>query len=870
MKEGGFILRSWVSNCAELNSQFEIDDSGVSHSMDHERVLGYKYFPESDKLSVAETFTKSNDSSITKRSVLAYISRVFDPLGLYVPVTVRGKIFIQKLWKAKLCWDDRLPLELENEWNLIRRELEQLPQVGFDRRAYNNEELSLIICCDSSKEIYGFCCYTESTFDSQRRFNLVFAKAKSAPLKSKSLPTLELMAVFLALKCLPSILSALNCQIRSLTISVDAQIVLSWILTSNVKTKNVFARNRIIDISNLRAELKTKYALTCNFTYLPSEENPADLLTRGISKAKWVEKMDFWVHGPNFFRNELKDWPKRNLNCLSEESKLLTLNSAKVQNIDSVNFSSLFSIKKYSSLAKTLNVTATILLFIAKLKRKTKTKLECVNKTRKYMVQTEQHKHFSLELKFLKTKQGTVPLLVKNLSLFLDNDQIIRSKGRLENCAYLSYNVRNPVLLPKHSFLTELVIVDAHEECKHLGVATTLSAVRKKGIWIPQGRTVVRSIVSRCVVCKKINSFSFKYPKVPDYVSDKVNFTHPFKYTGIDTTGHLFVKLNDKVTKMYILVFTCLNIRAVHLELLPSLNCNDFLLAFIRFCNLFTIPDTVYSDNAKTFVQGMGILSNSSVNDEFEQHLIKNNIRHLRIPLYAAWIGSAWERLIRIIKNCLHKAMGRKQMNYFELITLLSDIENAINSRPLTYLSENLDAITPNSFIKYSAGGNVMLDGVAGAELAGPDRSALVRTLEKRDETFAYFRELWVEDYLLSLRENSRDVYQFGWENKIDVGDVVLMSSPNKPRYQWQMGRVQQLLPGKDGVVRTVKMMRPDRSTGVYYIRMLYPLELSVAPVLTAPPDEPQERADSNPAIESRPQKRAAARICLQRLAASN
>ena len=69
MKEGGFILRSWVSNCAELKFQFEIDYSGASHSMDHERVLGYKYLPESDNLSVAETFTKSNNSSVTKRSI---------------------------------------------------------------------------------------------------------------------------------------------------------------------------------------------------------------------------------------------------------------------------------------------------------------------------------------------------------------------------------------------------------------------------------------------------------------------------------------------------------------------------------------------------------------------------------------------------------------------------------------------------------------------------------------------------------------------------------------------------------------------------------------------------------------------------------
>ena len=222
---------------------------------------------------------------------------------------------------------------------------------------------------------------------------------------------------------------------------------------------------------------------------------------------------------------------------------------------------------------------------------------------------------------------------------------------------------------------------------------------------------------------------------------------------------------------MYILVFTCLNIRAVHLELLPSMSCADFLQAFIRFCNSNSIPSAVYSDNASTFLQSMGILADSRTDDAFSEYLIKNNIKHIKIPLYAAWVGAYWERMIRTIKSCLSKTVGRKHFNYFDYLTLLSDVQNCINSRPLTYVdSESLDVITPNSFLKFETGRSLILD-VSEIEYEASGRRELVETLLKRDERLEKFKEMWNEGYLLSLRESSRDVYQDAWENKVSVGD---------------------------------------------------------------------------------------------------
>ena len=91
-------------------------------------------------------------------------------------------------------------------------------------------------------------------------------------------------------------------------------------------------------------------------------------------------------------------------------------------------------VDRFSSLTKLLRVTALVYLFVAKLKHKVKTKLDCFNMAKNYWVQVEQRKYLSNEIIFLSKPENKVPVLIKNLNLFLDEDKIIRSKGRLDNC----------------------------------------------------------------------------------------------------------------------------------------------------------------------------------------------------------------------------------------------------------------------------------------------------------------------------------------------------------------------------------------------------------------------------------------------------
>ena len=114
--------------------------------------------------------------------------------------------------------------------------------------------------------------------------------------------------------------------------------------------------------------------------------------------------------------------------------------------------------------------------------------------------------------------------------------------------------------------------------------------------------------------------------------------------------------------KKYLLIFTCLNIRAVHIELVPSLSIKDLLLTFVKFTNTHCHPSCIYTDNASNYLSAGRILNESNFDDPMASYLERNGIKHIKIPLYSAWMGAAWERLFKLIKQCINKSIRRSKL----------------------------------------------------------------------------------------------------------------------------------------------------------------------------------------------------------------
>ena len=836
MKQGGFCLRSWNSNNQELQTIMRKDESLASHGNNYEKVLGLKYFMESDCVQLSDSTL--DPSTNTKRSILSQISKVFDPLGLFLPVTTKGKILMRELWSLKLSWDEPVPENLQREWSKHCSDLSQLSSIPLPRSCANQDSNnSLCIFCDASKSSYGFAIYNVCNGSSQ----LMFAKSRVAPSKPKTLPMLELLGVYLALKCLPMVLDSFpSIKFQNVTVAVDSQIVLQWLLSESVTTKSIFTRNRIKDISVFLKTIVDDYGISINFKYVKSEDNPCDLITRGLSYTDFNKKLPFWLNGPKWLSTYQSSWPESDLGCLSAASKQQT-QPAKITAsfntcVDPLGVETLVDIQKYSDLNKLFRVTSYVLKAVNVIVRKTKE--DTAQSAKLYWIKEMQKECFAQELAYLNNSDvknpNEVPTLVNNLDLFLDSKGVIRSRGRIGKTLKYDFDVLNPVLLAKDHRLTQLIVEFYHQKCKHLGIQTTLNTVRTSGFWIPRMRQVVKRILGLCMTCRRFNNLAFRYPKMTNLPKHRVNFIRPFQHTGIDFTGHLWVKnKKDENVKMYLLIFTCLNVRAIHIELVPDMSTHSFVLAFLRFVNIYGIPTHVYSDNAKSFVAGCQVLERALVCDEFKEHFQCYNVQHIRIPLYSAWVGATWERLIRTVKNCLYKTVGRATLTYFELLTVIGDVQAAINSRPLTYRSSenNLEAITPSCFLRCNANSHLLLTQEEDCQLWDrdpPSRESFISTLSSRDEIFDHFRELWYENYLLSLRENCKNLHERNWENKISAGDVVLVKMLNKTRPYWLLGRVLELIVGHDGKVRSVKLKRGDGVIVHHSINHLYPMELSL------------------------------------------
>ena len=300
----------------------------------------------------------------------------------------------------------------------------------------------------------------------------------------------------------------------------------------------------------------------------------------------------------------------------------------------------------------------------------------------------------------------------------------------------------------------------------------------------------------------------------------------------------MIVREGEDDQKFYLLIFTCMNVRACHIDLLPDMSAEQFVLSLVRFCNLYGIPEVIYSDNAATFSAGVLKLSKVLKSELYKEHFGVYSIRHICIPLGAPWVGSTWERMIKTIKGCLRKSVGRQKLDYFKLQTALSDVQHAVNCRPLTYrCAENnsLEVIAPINFLNPYGDNGLLVRSPTSIFPRTKSHKELTNSLKLRDDLLEHFRHTWYEEYLLSLRDSHKDLRQEKFVDKIKKGYIVLVKNiqPDfiKRRHYWSLARVLDVNSGSDGRIRSAIILKgtPDyirrkREPEVHPVNHLFPL----------------------------------------------
>ncbi|XP_022908833.2 uncharacterized protein [Onthophagus taurus] len=444
---------------------------------------------------------------------------------------------------------------------------------------------------DASPYAYGAVTYIRCL--SNHECNYVTSKNRVAPIdksgqRELTLPKLELTAALCAARLQNYIAKNMLINIQKTTLWSDSKISLYWIRGKSKKWKP-YVQKRVNEIHKLSDSV---------WRYCPGKENPADLLTRGIS-AKTLIESNLWLRGPKWLKDE-ENW-------LSDEyfepdvdqvSSLLTIQ----RNESTPEAQPIFPLEKYGTYEKIMRITAYVIRFVKLTKKMYKAKrlsTQDLNEADTYWIKYIQEKDFPNELKALKREmpiQSSSSILM--LKPFLDENGVMRLLGRLDE-APLSYDEKHPIISPKRSMLTEKIIRKCHKGVNHYGVNATLAELRKR-FWVPQGRQKVKAILNQCLKCKRLKGKPGNEECAP-LPKTRVTMTNPFNITGIDFAGPLYANVAGQRTKTYIMLFTCAVIRAVHLELVPDLTTECCIRGLRRFIARRGVPDVVYSDNAKTF-----------------------------------------------------------------------------------------------------------------------------------------------------------------------------------------------------------------------------------------------------------------------------
>lgn len=790
-------LKKWSSNSRRVLSDVAAADrvSDVINFDDKEggmiKVLGLRWEPVKDVFGFdVHPVTKV----VTKRSVLSTIATIFDPIGFLAPVIFHAKHIMQLIWKAELGWDDPLPDDLIRTWKLLLNDLPVLSKVEIPRFLSTTTTSNVQLCgfCDASEHGYAAVAYLRVTSSSGLvTTHLLGSKTKMSPMKTSTIPRLELCAAVLLARWLTRLLTVFGDRLRFDGIFAwsDSQIVLSWLVNPHTCFK-VFVSNRV--------HLARQLVPSCRWGYVRSAENPADCASRGLLPSDLVKHLLYWS-GPAFLKDNVNTWdmsvsvvPIEHL----PEAKVISLS---VQ-IDPEG--EWFS--RFSSYHNMVRVVAWMRRFVGRV-RKQKYTSEFLNREElddSLIILVKQSQTCWLSKLHVDLARGRpAQRSLAGLRPFIDTRGVICVGGRLTR-SNLTSAEKQPILLARESHLSVLLARHWHLVTCHSGPRVITSLITRQ-FWIISVRAVIRRVIGQCTTCVRTLAQS-PHPVMADLPSSRVQMCRPFTRVGIDYAGPLSMRecrlRKARQYKIYVAVFVCMATKAVHLEVVSELSTNAFLAAFDRFVARRGLPHDIFSDCGTNFV-GAAKYLRALVNDPTIRHVLTSHVScvwHFNPPS-APHFGGLWEAAVRSFKTLLTRLVGVHTLSWEEMTTVLCRIEAVLNSRPLTPMSSSpldVDYLTPGHFL------------IGQPLLAVPDVpipescNRVVNRWKLLHQCHQSFWRRWSTEYLCSLQVRAK------WTADVpnlQCGDMVIVKDSSPPM-SWRLGRIIDVTPGNDGVVRVVKV----------------------------------------------------------------
>ena len=834
--KGGFTLSKIVSNKRAVidtipreNRSKSLKNVNLSDHLPQEHALGVRWNVEDDQLGF---LIKPKDLPLTRRGILSSISSIYDPLGMAAPVILKGKRILQELCRNNADWDHDIPDEYKTRWMEWKSSLPDLERFKMDRTlkpenfgAIANSQIHNF--SDASLTGFGQVSYLRLTNEKgQIKCSFLMGKARLAPLKDVTIPRLELNAAVLSVRIGTRLKEELEEKVDECFYWTDSSTVLKYLHNRKNRYKT-FVANRI--------QMITDNTLPTQWRYVRSSENPADDASRGLCAAN-LTSQHRWIRGPEFLWRLQEEWPEYpvDVKIKRDDPEVKTLACSFVTNTSlAVNADFLQRWSYFSSWYRLKRAVSLILKLQDKYRNNsssnktnvTPSTSEDLHRAAICILKVFQADEFPKEIEVLQnlkrcninraTLKSDKLVIRKSSTLFrldpfVDNDGLIRVGGRLRRSEELSEDQKYPIVIPKKGHITTLLIQDAHKRTAHSGRGITLNELRNN-YWVINGNSAVRWFILKCVVCRRLRS-SPTTQKMADLPSDRACTAPPFTHCAVDYFGPFTVKEGRKVLKRYGVLFTCLASRAIHLESAISLETDSFINTLRRFIARRGPVKSMRSDQGTNLVGATNELQDNL--KKMDQIKVKEYLlRHGNADWLPQWsfnppsashMGGSWERLIRTTRAILVALMKEQGhlLNDESFRTLLTEAESIVNSRPLTFPTDDpqdlIGPLTPNHLLTMKA--KVVLP--PPGEFQKEDMYC-----RKQWRRVQYLAEIfwarWKREYLQTLQVRTK------WNQphrNIMVGDVVLVKDERTLRNTWPLARVLEVFPDTKGLVRSARV----------------------------------------------------------------
>jgi len=652
---------------------------------------------------------------------------------------------------------------------------------------------------DASENGYYATCFLRTSDADGIECTLVEAKTKVAPIKPLlTIPRLELLAAVLGTRLASSVGKSLSIPINKRIFWSDSRDVLCWIRSINRKYRQ-FVAFRVGEILETSKEEEWRF--------VPGKLNVAD------DGTKWAKQPNFspnsrWYKGPEFLYQSEHLWPK-DLSKEETTNEEIHVHFPIIKSDPPTNIVP----ERFSRWSHMVNAQALSTRYVKKLMAKVRKetitgplKHQELKAAEYTLYKLAQFDCFSEEITTLqkqKQKFGDKSYVKKSSSLYrcspyLDEDGLLRVRGRIDKVKHVKFDTRRPIILPKYHVITKLIVNNYHRMFLHQNNNTVINELRQK-YYIPRLRVVLRKVVAECQTCKNKRA----KPQVPEMGDLPIARLSPtfrvFTHTGVDFFGPMFVTVNRGVQKRWGVLFTCLTVRAIHIEIAASLDTDSCILCIRNFINIRGTPAEFYSDNGTNMKAADKVLR-----EEFEK-IDKDKIQSTFTKSYSKWnfnppasphMAGAWEVLIKLVKKNLKVLLPTRTPREELLRSYLLEVMNIVNSRPLTYLeieSNEDEALTPNHFLLGSSNG-IMAPGEFPYE-----EKTLTKSWRRSQELTNMFWRRWIKEYLPTLTRRSK---WFPKVKPIEVGDVVLLVDEKNARNSYPKATVLEVMPDKRGQVR--------------------------------------------------------------------